>query len=138
MIIRHSHPGLLKNGPGASECLLVDFKLSIADPHLVLRLDHLVLDSLLVSLSGPLHLVILLLQLSFDQPHLIGGVVLLECLFNHDHGFFNVSDFSLQLDSLNRYFFAIKCLGSLFQELNSRGVILVFSLEFLQGQNDLL
>jgi hypothetical protein len=61
MIIRHSNPGLLKNGSGASECFLVDFKLSIADPYLPLRLDHLVLDSLLVGLSGSLNLVILLL-----------------------------------------------------------------------------
>ena len=115
MIIRHSNPGLLKNGSGASECFLVNFKLSIADPYLPLRLDHLVLDSLLVGLSGSLNLVILLLQLSFDQPHLVGVVVLLECLFNHCHGLFNVSDLSLQLDSLHRYLFAVNCLGSLVQ-----------------------
>ena len=107
MIIRHSNSCLLKNGSSASECFLVYFKLSIADPYLLLRLDHLVLDCLLVGLSGSLNLVILLLQLSFDQPQLVGVVVLLKGLFNHCHGFFNVSDLSLQLNSLHRYLFAI-------------------------------
>ena len=115
MIIRHSNPGLLKNGSSASECFLVDLELSIADPHLLLSLDYLVLDCLLVGLSGSLNLVILLLQLSFDQPQLEGVVVLLECLVNHCHGFFNVSDLSLQLGSLHRYLFAVNCLGSLVQ-----------------------
>ena len=115
MIIRHSNPGLLKDRPGASECFLIDFKLSIADPNLLLTLDRLVLDSFLVGLSCSLNLVILILQLSFYQPHLVGAVVLFECLFNHCHSFFNVSNFSLQLDSLHRYLFAINRLGSLVQ-----------------------
>lgn len=115
MIIRHPNPGLLKYGSCTGECFLADFKLSIADPDLPMRFDHLMLDSFLESLSGSLNLVVLLLQLSFDQPHFVGVVILLESLFNHSHGFFYVSDFSLELNSLHRYLFAINCLGSLVQ-----------------------